>query len=139
MSKNSKFLWLYTIVLFSVALILILFAGLSTSNYEKEIESHETAKVGLQKSITELSQTNMQLKEENSLLKTENEQLKSDAEQNQESFHKANENVDVFNNLASAMREYDLGNRKKARSMLESVDESTLTQAQLYLYNKIMK
>lgn len=135
MSKNSRSLWMYTVILFSVALILILFAGLSTGTYKEEIKNHESAKVGLQNSLAELSHSNMVLKEENSSLKKENEQLKPLAEQ----AHTANANVDIFNNLASAMREYDMGNRKEARNILKDVDPETLTQAQLYLYKKIMK
>ncbi len=139
MKNNTKFLWLYTSILFSVALILILFAGLTQQNYEKELETHETAKAGMQKSVAELSQTNMQLLQEKDALKKENDELKEAAETTNEQMHEMNSRIDVFNNLASALREYDLGNRKGARSMLADLDPSKLTQPQLYIYNRIMK
>lgn len=134
MKNNTKFLWLYTSILFSVALILILFAGLTQQNYEKELETHETAKVGMQKSVAELSQTNMQLLQEKEALKKENEQLKADLE----SASELNQ-TEAYENLASALREYDLGNRKKARNILKDLNPDELTQPQLYIYNKIMK
>lgn len=134
MKNNTKFLWLYTSILFSVALILILFAGLTQQNYEKELETHETAKAGMQKSVAELSQTNMELLQEKDALKKENEQLKTELEE-----VSSDKQTQIYEALASALREYDLGNRKGARSMLADLDSSKLTQPQLYIYNRIMK
>jgi len=132
MKKNTKFLWLYTTILFSFALILILFAGLTQQNYEKELESHETAKMGMQKSVTELSAVNMQLQQEN-------QELKANAEKTSADMEDRNKQIDVFNTLSSALREYDKGNRKQAQEMIADIDQSTLTQPQLYIYNKIKK
>ena len=59
-------------ILFSVALVLILMAGLTQQNYEEEIKLHETAAVGMQKSVSELSEKNMKLGEENKKLTAAN-------------------------------------------------------------------
>lgn len=133
--NNTKTLWMYTTILFSVALVLILFAGLTQQNYEKELETHETAKMGMQKSVAELSQTNMLLQQEADRLKKENEALKADAEL----MHKMNEEIDTFNTLSSALRELNMGNRKEAEAMVKELKPEELTQAQLYIYNRIMK
>ena len=114
--------------------MLILFAGLTQQNYEKELETHETAKAGMQKSVAELSQTNMQLLQEKETLKKENQQLKDELED-----ASVEKQTQIYETLSSALREYDLGKRKSARSMLADLEPDKLTQPQLYIYNKIMK
>lgn len=135
MKSKNKFLWVYTVILFSVALILILFAGMTTQNYERELESHETAKVGLQKSVTELSQVNTNLKQENDELKKENDELKK---QNEELAAAAAEN-EINKKLMEALVEFDKGNRRTAKNMLAELDAEKLTEQQTSVYNKIMK
>lgn len=135
MKSKTKFLWMYTIILFSVALVLIIFAGMTQQNYEKELATHETAKVGLQKSAAELSQVNLLLKEENANLKKENEQL-TEAQANFEEISKSN---DLNMALIEAFYQYESGNRRTAKNMLAEVDKETLTDQQLNIYNKIIK
>ena len=135
MKSKTKFLWMYTIILFSVALILILFAGMTQQNYEKELATHETAKVGLQKSAAELSQTNLLLKQENAELKEENEALK----ESQAKFEEISKNNDLNIALIEALYQYESGNRRTAKNMLAEIDAETLTDQQLGIYNKIMK
>ena len=136
MKKNTQFLWFYTIILFSFALILILFAGLTQQNYEEEIETHKTATVGMQKSVTELTRVNTELREENARLKADYETALAEAEQvkgEKETLTAANEK------LFAALKEYDKGNRKTARDLLSEVDSSLLDEGQKYIYDKIMK
>ena len=45
MKKNSKFLLIYIAILFSFALVLILFAGLTQNNYAKELADANTTKI----------------------------------------------------------------------------------------------
>lgn len=132
MKSNTKFIWVYTIILFSFALVLILFAGMTQKDYAEEIDAHKTAAVGMQKSVSELSDANMKLRQEN-------EQLKAKETENNELMHKMNENIDVFNTLSSALREYDMGRRKTARELIKDLDKNELTEAQRYIYNKIMR
>ncbi len=135
MKSKTKFLWLYTIILFSVALVLILFAGMTQQNYERELETHETANVGLQKSAAELSQTNMKLQQENDALKKENESLK----ESQATFEEVSKSNDLNIALVEALYQYEAGNRKTAKNLLAEVDSASLTDQQLNIYNKIMK
>ncbi len=132
MKSKTKFLWMYTIILFSVALILILFAGMTQKDYAEEIDAHKTAAVGMQKSVSELSEANMKLRQEN-------EQLKAKETENSELMHTMNENIDVFNTLSSALREYDMGKKENASELLKDLDKEGLTEPQRYIYNKIMK
>ena len=131
MKKNTQFLWFYTIILFAVALVLITFAGMTQKNYAEEIESHKTATVGMQQSVTELSKANMNLTTENSKLKAE---LKTVKEENE-----VLKGAAVADTLIGALREWDKGNRSNARKMVESVDPTTLTENAKYIYDKIIK
>lgn len=132
MKQNTKTLWIYTMILFSVALVLILMAGLTQQNYEEEIKLHETAAVGMQKSVSELSEKNMKLGEENKKLTESLKQTESDKE-------KAEQSAGTYETLIDALKEYEKGNRKTARQMLAEIEKSQLSSQQLYIYQKIMK
>lgn len=127
MKQNTKFLWMYIGILFSFALILIIFAGLSRNTDTEQKE-------GLKADIAALSQQNTDLLAETTNLKTqidalmaENEALKAgDA-----SF------AEVETLLTSACEAYDRGNRKEARDMLANLDPASLTQSQLYIYEML--
>lgn len=135
MKENTKFLWMYVGILFSFALILIIFAGLSQSN-----DSEQTK--GLKSDITELSQKNTQLvakNKEQSLeieslnaqieaLTLENETLKADAETK-----KVTEDA-----LMNAVAAFNSGNRAKSRQIISTIDPQNLTDAQKYIYNRLV-
>lgn len=125
MKSKTKFLWMYTIILFSVALILILVAGLTQQNYEEELASHQNAAVGMQRSVTELSETNMNLAQENEALKKENEELSVSNELN--------------GRLVQAVYYSNMGYDSKAESILADVDKELLGEEQKSIYEKIMK
>lgn len=135
MKKNTQFLWFYTIILFAVALVLITFAGMTQKGYEEEIESHKTATVGMQKSVTELSRVNMELTTENNNLKSELNTVKAE----NESLKGDKAKLETNQKLMDALSEYDKGNRTKAKKLLEGVDSALLTESGKYVYNKIMK
>lgn len=135
MKSKTKFLWMYTIILFSVALILILFAGMTQQDYEKEIESHETAAVGMQKSVTELSQTNTLLKEENATLKAQVAELTA----TNEKLTASAKTGEVSTMLLNAICEYEDNDKKAAKELIAKVDSSLLTPEQLEIYHKIIK
>lgn len=135
MKENTKFLWMYVAILFSFALILIIFAGLSHNN------STEQAK-GLKADITELSQKNTELQNKNTeikkqletltseheLLKTEHEALKLESETK-----KQNDEA-----LMAAIKAYNSGNYTKSRQIKSTIAPESLTEAQLYIYNKLV-
>lgn len=135
MKSKTKFLWMYTIILFSVALILILFAGMTQQDYEKELASHESAAVGMQKSVTELSQTNTILKDENTALTKKVDELTAA----QEELTASVASGEVNTKLVGALYLYEDGKKKDAKELLADLDQSTLTEEQLYIYDKIMK
>ena len=135
MKENTKFLWMYVGILFSFALILILFAGLSQSTSSEQTK-------GLKSDITELSEVNTQLKgeiavlnsqiqnltAENEALKIENESLKTE---------KVNHDT-ASQALLNASEAYKKGNKAQGDEIMKTIDPQSLTEAQLYIYNKLV-
>lgn len=135
MQQKSKFLWLYTILLFSIALILIIFAGMTQQNYEEDLENHQTAAVGMQKSVSELTQINENLKAENAALRSEAEavnNIKAAMEKSAE-FNSRNDS------LVKAINAFLSENIEMAQAYLGDIDESKLTPEQSAVYNEILK
>ncbi len=135
MKENTKFLWMYVAILFSFALILIIFAGLSHNNSTEQTK-------GLKADITELSQKNTELQNKNSeiqnqldtltseheLLKTEHEELVLDSE-----MKKQNDDA-----LMAAIKAYNSGNFTKSKQIKSTIVPESLTEAQTYIYNKLV-
>lgn len=140
MKQNTKFLWMYICILFSFAIILIIFAGLST-NEEK----------GLENKVEKVSSENNALKKENTTLKnsikskdeaiaTANQnytQLKSEKEvvDAQNSNYKVYESNEII--ISQALTEYENGNKDKSMEFLNQIDVNTLNVSQKYIYNMI--
>lgn len=135
MKENTKFLWMYVAILFSFALILIIFAGLSHNNNTEQT-------IGLKADITELSQKNTELQNKNAeiqkqldtllseheLLKTEHEALKLEEETKKQ-------NDDA---LMAAIKAYNSGNFTKSKQIKSTIVPESLTEPQTYIYNKLV-
>ena len=87
MKQNTKFLWMYICILFSFAIILIIFAGLST-NEEK----------GLENKVEKVSS-------ENNALKKENTTLKNSIKSKDEAIATANQNYTQLNSEKEVVEE----------------------------------
>lgn len=136
--QNTKFLWLYTAILFSFALVLIFIAGLTQNNYKKELAVHENASKGMQESVSQLTNHNQQLSDQ---LKTANAniaqlQTELDTLKNEqaESLHAAEANDQA---LLEALQLYEAGRRRDARERLGEMDRVALSPTQAYLYDQI--
>lgn len=127
MKQNTKFLWMYIAILFSFALILIIFAGLSrnTENEQKE---------GMKEDIATLSAKNTELANLISNLQAELgvavEEKNALAENN--NLYNSNELL-----LVQALSEYDDNKDDECALTLSKIDASTLTQTQTYVYTMI--
>lgn len=139
MKQNTKFLWMYVCILVSFAVILIVFAGLSTNkNLGKEkglsnkVELLSNENKELQNKVKELETASTQTNAQMTILKDQNTAL-------------LNENVSykiVVDNdkaLESALAEYNVGNKSKCKEFLGQIDKTKLTLSQTYLYDLLMK
>lgn len=135
MKKNTKFLLIYIAILFSFALVLILFAGLTQNNYAKELAESQ----GIKQNLIEVNERYQTLtdsmKSLNKNLEEANEQIATyEADINQ----KANQ-ILLTDKLVEAMRLIDTGRPTAAKELLAEIDKETLTENQRYIYNKLMK
>lgn len=142
MKQNTKFLWIYIAILFSFALILIVFAGLTQNNYQKEIEQQATESAGVKQSLVTLTDENQKINDKLKTLTSETEGLKT------ENF-RLNSQKDILvksvggdeavtQTLLDAYVIFALGDKEAAAGKLTAIDKAQLNQTQLNIYNTII-
>lgn len=139
MNSKVKFLWIYTGILFSFALILIVFAYLTQNNISKENEAINKNMSGYKASIENLTKENEDLKSQLEKLNTE---LSDAKDKNAKYFEiEKNENTEeiqsVNETLKKAVDEFAKGNRKNAKNIVKDVDKSKTGDLQTYIIDKI--
>lgn len=133
MKKNTKFLMIYVAILFSFALVLILFAGLTQNNYEKKIAESQ----GMKENLVELTEVNSTLEESIKHLNGELDSTKKQNEENLQNIESLKSSIELTDTLINALKLYESGKKDDARQTVSQIDVQTLTQSQLYIYNKI--
>ena len=131
-NNNTKSLFLYTALIFVVALLLILISFFGDANLKKNIThqstTQESAKLELPNKIDErasqLSEENLRLGSENVQLKKENEALKKQ--------------VETYKSLINAHLLKENDKTDEANAILEKIDPESLDNDQKELYNKII-
>lgn len=128
MKQNTKFLWIYVAILFSFALILIVFAGLSRNTENEQTE-------GLKEDIATLSAKNTELSNLITDIQAELDfaMEEKNALANKNTLFESNEQM-----IAQAISEYDEEKYEECKTTLSKVDPTTLSQSQTYVYNMIM-
>lgn len=140
MQKNTKHLWIYTGILFFVALILIVIAYFTQSNIINETKQIQESNLNvMQKSVTQLT-------EENRKLKTDcDEKAKTIKEQSQiiEKYkEKETESIlskEIDEKLAMAYDSFASGNKNEAKNMVLNIDREKLSNIQQKIYDIIIK
>ena len=142
MKQNTKFIWIYGAILFSFALILILFAGLTQNNYQKEITEEQKVTAGVRQSLSSLSAENEEMGKELKALKQENETLKNTntqlALEKETALTAYGGDIEVTRTLIAAYMEKLAERPDEARAMLGNLNFYSMTTAQKQVYNKIM-
>ena len=133
--NDNKSMFLYTALIFIVAVLLIIFSFLGQTNMQKnqpqvsESPDKEKASI-LSEENTVLLENNSNLKKENQELSEENIQLKSD---NESLVQKQSQN-DL---LLSANGYFTLGNNSMALETLDKVNYNDLSSDQKIIYDNI--
>lgn len=142
MKQNTKFIGIYVAILFSFALILILFAGLTQNNYQKEIEQHQSESAGVRKSLSALTKENEKMKDTIRDLQTEAETLRNDNKnllaEREAALVAFGGDVATTRTLFNAYTEKIAGHEDSARENIKSLNVRTMTEAQRYLYKTII-
>ena len=142
MKQNTKFIGIYVAILFSFALILILFAGLTQNNYQKEIEQHQSESAGVRKSLSELTKENEKMNDTIRALQTEAETLRTDNKnlllEREAALVAFGGDVVTTRTLLNAYTEKIAGHEESAREKVKSLNTAVMTEAQRYLYKTII-
>lgn len=133
MKKNTKFLFMYIAILFSFALVLILFAGLTQNNYAKEIAESQ----GIKQNLVEITEQYQTLTDSMKVINEELEEAKIEITDYKQQINKLTSENEITKTLIQALELYEDGYKTKAREKIASIDKEALTEAQLYIYNKI--
>lgn len=139
MNGKVKFLWIYTAILFSFALILIIFAYLTQNNISKENEAINKNMSGYKANIETLTKENERLKSE---LEKVNAELSEEKEKNEKYFEiEKNENTEeiasVNETVKKAFDEFAKGNKKSAKNIVKDIDTAKTGDLQTYIIEKI--
>ena len=135
MKNNTKFLFMYIAILFSFALVLILFAGLTQNNYAKELAESK----GIKQNLVEVTQQYHTLSDSMKVLNKELESAQTTISMYEKDITAKAKQILVSEKLMAALKEYEKGNIDQAKQSLGNIVPEDLTDAQLYVYNKIIR
>ena len=133
--QNTKFVWMYGAILFSFALILILFAGLS-----KKPEEQQNVKLSdsVSSLTTERNELYKQIKDLEQQI-ADKEKAKQSFYENIEKYLSEGEGVEEIKSiLLSAVKEKKVGNDQLAKDAVANLDVNELTEFQKYVYDIII-
>lgn len=133
--QNTKFIWIYGAILFSFALILIVFAGLTQkeSAHEEEKLSQSLSSLGRENSDLVIQRDNLQTQLDIAVQEKEQEATDKNA-----ALLAYGGDVEVTKVLVQAYKEKSSGNAAKARETVSGLSTANMTDAQRYVYNTII-
>lgn len=139
MNGKVKFLWIYTAILFSFALILIIFAYLTQNNISKENEAINKNMSGYKANIESLTKENENLKQKLDELNTElaDEKAKNEKYYEIEKNDNTEEIATVNETVKKAFEEFAKGNKKNAKNTVKDIDTAKTGDLQKYIIDKI--
>ena len=143
MKKDGKFFFGYSILLFSVAFVLILFSSFSGLRYQEAQDEKNQQYQGAQKSVVKLTEKNEQLENDNKIqvdeitkLKEENKKLQKDIETEKKTKETVIKNMDA---LASAQNFYSVRSYNSAREKISQIDRTALSENAKIQYDNLKK
>ncbi len=139
MNGKVKFLWIYTAILFSFALILIIFAYLTQNNISKENEAINKNMSGYKANIESLTKENEDLKQKLDELNAElaDEKAKNEKYYEIEKNDNTEEIATVNETVKKAFDEFAKGNKKNAKNTVKDIDTAKTGDLQKYIIDKI--
>ena len=128
--SRSKFFWIYSIALFSMALILILFSAFTGIRYKDEQTEAQIIYQGAQSSVISLTDENEKLVRENSENKETISALTKEKDELEQNIQKLQEEKEQLQIQTEALfRAETLRSEKRyneARTVFETIDASVL-------------
>lgn len=141
MKKNGRYFLIYTLILFSVAFVLILFSSFTGIRYKDAQYEKNILFQGAQDSVVKLTEVNEELKKENARLTKQVEELTKNKSDNDESIKALNEQKEIvvknMDMLAQAQNLYRNKEYDKARDIINQIDETALSDNAKILYDSL--
>lgn len=139
--NNNRSLFLYTGLIFVVAIIMIILAFFGQSNLQKNqpIQSDAVSTSSITEKAAQLSEDNRILLEQNQTLENENKELKSS---NEVLSNQLASDTNVINNSNLLFEIYNYlykGSKSKAREAINTVAVEELTESQKTFYDILVK
>lgn len=129
MKKKGGYFLIYSIILFSVAFVLILFSSFTGVRYKDAQYEKSKLYKGAQESVLTLTEKNEELEKENAEIKKQVEALQKEKE---ESGTKFSQNENIIKNmdmLSGAQELYFNKNYAGARQIIETIDPEALSES----------
>jgi len=150
MNNKTKFLWIYAIVLFTMAFILIFFSAVNQYRMNKNIDSykeHLNKQTGLfqgiEEGISTLVSENENLKKQLKELEEKNNDLENKNKITNEKLEQLNAQVSeigrTVDNLLNAKESFDKKDYKQAALSLEQINPNLLGEKSRELYNHMQE
>lgn len=147
---STKYLWLYSIALFTIAFVLILVSSIqqekanaSLAYYEDQLIAQKVFSEGVQKSLSNITQENDYLKEQLGKEKEKRALLETELTQKEGQIGQYMLKSESQGKLIEANSLYLQKKYKETRALLETIDSSQLTDAEAQqkdlLYQKVKK
>ncbi len=124
MDKKTKSFWMYTIILFTVALVLVLLS-LAMTDYKKANENYESRVLSLQTENTSLMEAKVKNEATINALEEKNRQLSTELDENRNAAEKY---ADAVEAIYIADGHCDRGEYRKAKTVLDTVDPTILKE-----------
>lgn len=137
-SNNNRSLFLYTGLIFIVAIVMIIIAFFGQSNLEKNQPIQENVS-SIEEKTARLSEDNRILLEQNQSLQDTNKNLSEQVSNMQGQIDKYSVETDNSNLLLDIYINIYEGNKSKASELLKTIDTDTLTDKQITFYNVLVK
>lgn len=143
MKNKSRYFWIYSIILFSIAFILILFSSFTGVRYKDEQYKAEALYQGAQTSAVSLTDENEALKKENSekgaeikKLTDDNKSLKKDVDR---LTMEKNYVIEQTENLLKAERLLENRRYDEAREVFLNLDTNVFSENALAKYDELKR
>lgn len=139
--NDNKSLFLYTALIFIVAVLLILLSFFGQTNMEKsqpQLNNEDSKPLfGISEKAAFLSEENTALIAENTELKSEIDELKADMEKVKTAYDVMSEKQITNDLLLSANAYYTMDNHEKAKEIINKITYDELSSDQKIIYDNI--
>ena len=137
MKKNGRYFLIYTLILFSVAFVLILFSSFTGIRYKDAQDEKNKLFQGAQESVVKLTEKNEALDKENKELKKQVEELKNDSKTSGEDLANKETVIKNMDMLSQVQNFYRNKSYSKAKELLEQIDPTVLGENAKILYDSL--